>query len=135
MQTGNLFHRAVAKSALSGGMVPPSDADAFPAPEFAMSDKGTLIFRMRRSAEQAEPWREATDKDRERYALAFSRFLAQCSPTFSPTTEEKEALLRSACGLRIPYTDESVRRASKPSDDDEVAELPHKSERNLPTVR
>jgi hypothetical protein len=91
LKSGHLFHRSVARSALSGGTVPLSDGDAFPCPGFAMTDKGTLIFRMRRNAEHADAWREATDKDRERYPLAFSRFLAQCSLTFSPTTEEKEA--------------------------------------------
>ena len=40
---------------------------------------------MRQSAERAEPWREATARDREQWPAAFGRFLAQLSPTFATT--------------------------------------------------
>ena len=68
-----------------------------------MSDRGTLIFRMRRSAEHVDAWREATGQNREWYALAFSRFLAQCSPTFVTTPEDNKtpATLIGADGKKV----------------------------------
>jgi hypothetical protein len=85
LRTGNLFSSGVVRGALSGGTVP-LDGDQFPCAEFATSDKGTTILRMRQSAERAERWREATDRDRGQWPAAFGRFLAQLSPTFATTT-------------------------------------------------
>ncbi|RPH68284.1 MAG: hypothetical protein EHM78_19375 [Myxococcaceae bacterium] len=74
LQTGNLFRRGVVRDALAGGQVPLSDSDRYPCPEFGVSDRGTVLFRMRRSAARVDRWRAATDGDKDRWSTSFRAF-------------------------------------------------------------
>jgi hypothetical protein len=54
---------------------PAVDADEFPRPEFGMSDRGTLIFRVHRSAEQVDRCRVARDADKDAWPTTFRAFI------------------------------------------------------------
>jgi hypothetical protein len=72
--TGNGFRRTVVRSALAGCEVPLSEADEYPRPQFGLSDRGTILFRMQRSAAQVDPWRVANNDDKDRWAMSFRAF-------------------------------------------------------------
>ena len=54
---------------------PAVDADEYPRPEFGMSDRGTLIFRVRRSVQQVDRWRVARDADKDAWPTTFRDFV------------------------------------------------------------
>jgi len=56
---------------------PAVDADEFQRPEFGMSDRGTLIFRVHRSAEQVDRWRVARDADKDAWPTTFRAFIEE----------------------------------------------------------
>jgi hypothetical protein len=54
---------------------PAVDADEYPRPEFGLSDRGTLIFRVRRRASQVDRWRAAADADKDAWPTTFRAFV------------------------------------------------------------
>jgi hypothetical protein len=74
-QTDNAFSGSVVRSDLAGGGVPLAEADQYPCPEFGLSDRGTLIFRVRRSAQQVDRWRVVTDGDKDKWSTSFRLFI------------------------------------------------------------
>jgi hypothetical protein len=74
LRTGHLFARGVVRDVLQNGTVPVADGDEYPKPEFGMSDKGTLLFRLLRAPNETPRWREAKPADLDTWPTTFRTF-------------------------------------------------------------